>query len=620
MSYTSFIQSIPGKLNQPLSIAVMASVGIHALLGVTLPPMWSSEKPQKQRNVELLELTPSQQSRLPELSTLPLIPNQNNSLSPFPSIKPSPIPYSIYQNSQLDKYPIPSLANPYRLSVIPQLPKERIRIGGNLSRYRRPIQPNRRNNTRGSFPVKTDRLPPPPSTPSLLGNGVEPSNPKDFQLESSNQRDYAIFPGYDLRQYDFKGSNQPESNSSDTKEPNFPPNTENNSIEEPRELGSIALHRKEKVVALREEIRQRQQSLRKDESNTSLEDANTNLLTWMNTDAVKKVLPEEEEKIIPQRQNFNGTYPQDACSRQVEGTAVYGVLVGTDGAPTESSLIRSSGYPILNNQALQDITSRSFSNQTGKPKPYQVHVTFKPENCKPLKVFQDSPSPNSASPDSGKPAPVIQEPAVEEPTDKKPTVEIPAVEEPTDKKPTVEIPAVEEPTDKKPTVEIPAVEEPTDKKPTVEIPAVEEPTDTKPTVEIPAVEEPTDTKPTVEIPAVEEPADNQPTVEIPAVEEPTDKKPTVEIPAVEEPADNQPTVEIPTVEEPTDKKPTVEIPTVEEPTDKKPTVEIPTVEEPTHKKPTVEIPVFEEPAENKLTKNIGFKPRPSLDGFLWEQY
>jgi hypothetical protein len=44
MSYASFtksfpdlIKSVPEKLTQPTSIAVMASVGIHALLGVTLP-------------------------------------------------------------------------------------------------------------------------------------------------------------------------------------------------------------------------------------------------------------------------------------------------------------------------------------------------------------------------------------------------------------------------------------------------------------------------------------------------------------------------------------------------------------------------------------------------------
>ncbi|NET04520.1 MAG: TonB family protein [Symploca sp. SIO2B6] len=568
MSYTSFIQSIPGKLSQPLSIAVMASVGIHALLGVTLPPMWSSEKPQKQRNVELLELTPSQQSRLPELSALPPIPNQDNSLSPFPTIKPSPIPYSIYQNSQLDKYPIPSLANPYRLSRIPQLPTERITKLPYQSRYRRPIRLNPRNNKLGSFPTRVGTPPPPSRNPSLGPNGIQPADPNKFQPESSDQREYAILPDYNFRQYN-QDPNQREFDSSATKLPKFPPNNENNSIEEPRELSPIALHRQEKVVALREEIRQRQQSLRKDETNTSLEDANTNLVAWMDTDAVKKVLP--EEKVIPERQDFNGTYPQDACTRKVEGTAVYGVLVAVDGTPSELSLIRSSGYPILNDQALQEINSRSFTNQTGKPKPYQVYVTFKPENCKPLTVFQDSTPPNSAVPDSGKPAPIISEPSVEEPTDKKPEVEIPAVEEPTDKKPEVEIPVVEEPTDKKPEVEIPVVEEPTDKKPEVEIPVVEEPTDKKPEVEIPVVEEPTDKKPEVEIPVVEEPTDKKPEVEIPVVEEPTDNKPEVEIPVVEEPTDNKPEVEIPVVEEPTDKKPEVEIPVVEEPTDNKPT-------------------------------------------------
>ncbi len=103
MSYASFTQSFPDfiksfsqKLFQPTGIAVMSSVGIHALLAVSLPylPIASQDKPEPIRNVKLVQLTPAEQSRLPQLSppSLSPLPNQLQSLYPLPAYPSTPLP------------------------------------------------------------------------------------------------------------------------------------------------------------------------------------------------------------------------------------------------------------------------------------------------------------------------------------------------------------------------------------------------------------------------------------------------------------------------------------------------------------------------------------------------
>ncbi|MEC4990193.1 MAG: TonB family protein [Oscillatoria sp. PMC 1068.18] len=71
MSYSSIIKTLPDKLTQPATLAAFASVGIHGLLGVSLPnlPLFSATTDQAAlRDVKLVELSEAEQSRLPDLS------------------------------------------------------------------------------------------------------------------------------------------------------------------------------------------------------------------------------------------------------------------------------------------------------------------------------------------------------------------------------------------------------------------------------------------------------------------------------------------------------------------------------------------------------------------------
>ena len=95
-SFPNFLKSLPHKLSQPTAIAVIASVGIHAALGFSLPyfPTSSQEKPKPVRNVQLLELKPEELSRVPPspLPLEPLSPSLNQQLTPLSPSGSSTLP------------------------------------------------------------------------------------------------------------------------------------------------------------------------------------------------------------------------------------------------------------------------------------------------------------------------------------------------------------------------------------------------------------------------------------------------------------------------------------------------------------------------------------------------
>ncbi len=303
MSHASIIQTLPAKLLQPTSIAIFASIGIHALmLGVALPSllMFSSEQQMTARTVRILELTPAEQNRLPDFS----VPPPPSNVPPFPNtpifnpIKALPLP----PFPNFKTFPLP----PVRVTLPPPPPFTA-----------------RNSPTESEKPI--NRLPTFPSVPS-------PIPPRE--LINSQREEIAA--------------------NSDT-ESNSPPTPPTNA--------DIVAQRQQKLVA---RIRQRRESLQADKTNTTNEEATKNYVNWL--------VAMEADK--PKELNITGTYPKDACLRKLQGTTAYGVLVDAEGKVTNLQLVKSAGYPILNQQAQKDIESHSFENQTDQPKPYFVNVNF----------------------------------------------------------------------------------------------------------------------------------------------------------------------------------------------------------------------------------------------------
>ncbi|AFZ02981.1 hypothetical protein [Calothrix sp. PCC 6303] len=88
MSYITVLKSVPEILSQPAGIAAIASLGIHGAIALLLPLMpVDSAKSTKQAPITkplgLAELTPFEQSRIPQVATLQ--PGAPNALLPLPA-------------------------------------------------------------------------------------------------------------------------------------------------------------------------------------------------------------------------------------------------------------------------------------------------------------------------------------------------------------------------------------------------------------------------------------------------------------------------------------------------------------------------------------------------------
>jgi TonB family protein len=356
MSFSSAFKTAPTKLFNTSNLSTVASVGIHAiLLGVALPglPIFSQKENTSERleDVGLIELTPAEQSRLPNLSQpSPLDPSTYPGVPPIdPSLfnTPSSLPNQTQGGIDPSLLPAPpnslSFGNGNTLSVVPPPPP--------TSYYPSP------NTWSNSLPA----LPSSPPTPQNLS--LPP------QMQTSNA---------ELQRPDFapvRGAIDPRDlinqRNSAIAQGNLPQRTAANSEAGQRPMPpdpkqTLQEIRIRRLVA---ESIQGAESLIADRKNTTNEEAMRNDVRWRTKTGDAK----------PIELSISGNYPRNACMRRLEGTSVYGVVVNTQGQVANSSppyLIKSAGYQVFNQQALRDIYANRFANQTGQPKSFLVRVNY----------------------------------------------------------------------------------------------------------------------------------------------------------------------------------------------------------------------------------------------------
>ncbi len=84
MSYSSIVDALPESLRQPSKLALIASVAFHGVAFAALPYLPSLSKPiNSQRVVDLVELSPAEQSRLPQSATSTAPSNVSPGLPPL---------------------------------------------------------------------------------------------------------------------------------------------------------------------------------------------------------------------------------------------------------------------------------------------------------------------------------------------------------------------------------------------------------------------------------------------------------------------------------------------------------------------------------------------------------
>lgn len=411
MSSPSIIGTTSSKIFNVKSLFILASIGIHAfVLGVGLPIFpntWQKDKSTNPREVGLIELNPAEQSRLPNLDrpSLEDIPQYPN---------PSSLNGSFFDSSSLPSLP-PSYPSTSNLPSLPP-PPDTIALGNNLPVVVPPQQ------SIPALPSLPRALPSPSTLPTL------PSQPPNFQYpptyppNTSTSTPIQPPPINELRTQrpDFgelrppipadelinrrdsvvTRSGTPTDNPAETSQQAMVNGNGGQTNAAANARAALQERRIKQLVA--ENIRGAE-SLIADKENTTDEEARENEVNWRVR--VKVAQPTEI--------TLEGTYPKAACMRKLEGTTVYGVMVNAQGrvasSPYRPYLIRSAGYPVLNQQALNEIKERSFTNQTGQTQPYRVVVNYKydPKVCPSLAV---------APPESSENKPTEEPSATQKPT------------------------------------------------------------------------------------------------------------------------------------------------------------------------------------------------------------
>ncbi|MBW4686544.1 MAG: hypothetical protein KME40_15915 [Komarekiella atlantica HA4396-MV6] len=127
MSNVSLLKNIPDILSQPIGIAAIASIGIHGAIALIVPlmPVDSSKPREAAKTVGLLELSPTDQARLPQNPNTPQVALQQQ-LPPTGQVSPPnfsaqtvlpPLPPAT--SSQFTLPSLPQSLNNYRVSSLP---------------------------------------------------------------------------------------------------------------------------------------------------------------------------------------------------------------------------------------------------------------------------------------------------------------------------------------------------------------------------------------------------------------------------------------------------------------------------------------------------------------------
>lgn len=379
MFYSSFLKSIPGLLAQPFSIAVIASSGIHAIAGVAVPSFYSGSQPEEPQPVSLLSSSEINQSGLPNLERPPelsllnqdqlaelkkksgnkqqgrTVPKLNRnrysgSAGKKQGLKKNPSQARKQQTTpqQVKKYQqdLNKRFNELRKKDAEAIEAERRRLRGiekklqeerqrvaRIARQQQQTRPNR------------DGIKKPTPTPEKQPDNTPANNTPVATNNTDNKR------------IDISGVDDSQV---------IPPIALGNEDNEPKETPDISPQLK--------------QNLTFQETLTSDNEANQEFLAWGQSVEQNTGQP---VTISEPNLSINGNYPQDAClgeevlGKRVEGKATYGFTVDAEGKIIgDLKLIRSSGFPILNQQARTEIQTYGEFAKNPEPTPYFVEVDY----------------------------------------------------------------------------------------------------------------------------------------------------------------------------------------------------------------------------------------------------
>jgi outer membrane biosynthesis protein TonB len=306
-------------LRQPFSLAILASLGIHALLGVTLP-MLPAAKPKEPdpEAVKVVELSPAEQARIPELSNpqVNFPPISSKTKLPDQSSKSSiaKTPPSIFDDSL---YNFPALP-PAPISIFPDIP---IPIRDSPQRTV--------NRTATPTPTPTPTVKP---TSSSTANTTKPDT-----------------------------------------QPSAPAPTASVASTRPEKIPQAA------IVALREQ----QEKIRREREQSSAgvttqSEAAKLFQEWLNETAQAENIPVETlSGSLQKPSEIQIRCPAKVCPEKASRTAALILAVNQNGKVIGNPLLTSTGDKDLDQAAKDTIKEvESKLSSTGSPKVYQYRIQF----------------------------------------------------------------------------------------------------------------------------------------------------------------------------------------------------------------------------------------------------
>ena len=327
-------------LRQPFSIAVLASLGVHGLLWVGLPWMTQADEPapDNQRSVQVVELSPLEQARLPQTQS-PL----SSLLAPF------------NKSSQSKTQPDTSTANiptvPTDPAVIDSMPYYNIPgLWSGTSSYSSSRQR-----------VKVTETQEPEETKQTTKKETKETKDQDSKSE---QKDETSQKGEnEEKQDDATQSEKVSTNADDLKEEKLDD---------------------KQLLAL-------QQKYTFNEAGTTDADVSANSAAAGKL-AEKYGIAEWSKKAV-----ISAAYPKEACQFKYKDGAIKGettvvAIIQEDGKLAEASLIKSSGFPGLDeaaktylakqwNQAWEDINKKNKINLEGESKVVPITLIMEPSEA-----------------------------------------------------------------------------------------------------------------------------------------------------------------------------------------------------------------------------------------------
>lgn len=376
MSNSLPIQSLSSRLQQklqdPFTIAALASLALHGIVFAFLPilPLSTQDSEDEVRPpVPLIELSPDEQSRLPDFTTNPLELPSTSPDSDLFTLSPLPAPPP-FQATPPDFSPL----------YVPPTPPLFFR---NL-----PTAP-----PQSSTPPR--RIIPTP--PGVQSAPVEPPTASESEqrqtpppMQYSGETREAPELGESIARADSSGLFQPRSadEAGGADESNDPPQS-------PEAESDPALQ------ALRQRAEELRALLTYNESGTTRGDAAAASQTWFDQmdDSWSRLLDESADAFDPQVE-ISAPFPIEACFRSLENAQapVIGARIGEDGKVVDDpAILRKSGYGILDQQALETVENYEFE-ATGKRQIYLITVQMErtADDCPEANPAADTPASESA--------------------------------------------------------------------------------------------------------------------------------------------------------------------------------------------------------------------------------